>query len=285
MKIAVLSGKGGTGKTTISSNLATILQNKTLIDCDVEEPNIHLFFDMPSNEKKIVYTEYPHIDMRKCDLCGKCGEFCNFNAILPAKNRVLVFKEICHACGGCAIVCPKNAITYKKREIGVIHKGCATHGVNIKYGVLNVGELSGVKVIEALLESINQNEQVIIDSPPGTSCATVAAVESADYAIIVSEPTPFGVSDMKMVVEMLRNLKIPFGLVINKAGLGNDEIYQYANQENINILGEIPFSKEAAKHYAKGQLISEGNPEIRAQFDSIIKKLNITLENEMGIPL
>lgn len=285
MKIAVLSGKGGTGKTTISSNLAAILPNRTLIDCDVEEPNIHLFFDLPNNEKKIVYTEYPHIDMRKCDLCGKCGEFCNFNAILPARNRVLVFKETCHACGGCAIVCPKDAITYKKREIGVIHEGCSTDGVNIKYGVLNVGEFSGVKVIAALLQSIAANEQVIIDSPPGTSCATVAAVESADYAIIVSEPTPFGVSDMKMVVEMLRNLKIPFGLVINKAGLGNDEIYQYASQERINILGEIPFNKEAAKHYATGKLISEGILEIRVQFDSIIKNLTVTLENEMGIQL
>ena len=285
MKIAVLSGKGGTGKTTISSNLAAILENITLIDCDVEEPNIHLFFDIPNNNKKSVYTEYPHIDMRKCDLCGKCGEFCRFNAILPAKNRVLVFKDICHACGGCAIVCPKDAISYKEREIGVIHEGISSQGINIKYGVLNVGEFSGVKIIEELLESITKNEQVIIDSPPGTSCATVAAVESADYAIIVSEPTPFGVSDMKMVVEMLKNLNVPFGLVINKAGLGNDEIYQYASQENINILGEVPFSKEVAKHYATGKLLHEEIKEVREQFDFIIKNLNISLTNEMGIQL
>ena len=281
MKIAVLSGKGGTGKTTISSNLAAILDNITLIDCDVEEPNVHLFFDMPNNNKKSVYTEYPHIDMRKCDLCGKCGDFCHFNAILPAKNRVLVFKEACHACGGCAIVCPKDAISYKEREVGVIHEGLSSQGINIKYGVLNVGEFSGVKIINKLLENTPQNEQIIIDSPPGTSCATVAAVESADYAIIVSEPTPFGVSDMKMVVEMLKNLNVPFGLIINKAGLGNNEIYQYANQENINILGEIPFSKDVAKHYATGKLVNEEIKEVRENFDLIINNLHISLANEV----
>jgi MinD superfamily P-loop ATPase len=283
MKIAVLSGKGGTGKTTISSNLATMLQNKTLIDCDVEEPNVHLFFEMPNQEKKTVYTEYPHVDMRKCDLCGKCEEFCHFNTIVAAKNRVLVFKETCHACGGCKIVCPKDAITYKKREIGIIHEGLSTNGIKIKYGVLNVGELTGVKVIEQLLEDIDKNEDVIIDSPPGTSCATVAAVESADYAIIVSEPTPFGVSDMKMVVEMLNNLNIPFGLIINKAGLGNDEIYQYATKESINIIGEIPFNREAAKTYSTGKLICEEISEIREQFNSIINNLNAILENKNGI--
>lgn len=282
MKIAVLSGKGGTGKTTVSSNLAAILGNVTLVDCDVEEPNIHLFFDIPKDTKQSVYTEYPHVDMRKCNLCGDCGDFCNFNAILPAKNRVLVFKEICHACGGCAIVCSKNAISYKQREIGAIHEGQSTQGINVKYGILNVGEFSGVKIIDQLLASIPKNEQVIIDSPPGTSCATVAAVESADFAIIVSEPTPFGVSDMKMVVEMLKNLNISFGLVINKAGLGNNEIYDYASQEKINILGEIPFSKEAAKYYATGKLLNQEMKTMRLQFDSIINNLTLSLENKVG---
>jgi MinD superfamily P-loop ATPase len=282
MKIAVLSGKGGTGKTTVSSNLAAILGNVTLVDCDVEEPNIHLFFDIPNDTTQSVYTEYPHVDMRKCNLCGDCGDFCNFNAILPAKNRVLVFKEICHACGGCAIVCSKNAISYKQREIGAIHEGRSTQGINVKYGILNVGEFSGVKIIDQLLTSIPKNEQVIIDSPPGTSCATVAAVESADFAIIVSEPTPFGVSDMKMVVEMLKNLNIPFGLVINKAGLGNNEIYDYASQEKINILGEIPFSKEAAKYYATGKLLNQEMKTMRLKFDSIINNLTLSLENKVG---
>jgi MinD superfamily P-loop ATPase len=282
MKIAVLSGKGGTGKTTVSSNLAAILGNVTLVDCDVEEPNIHLFFDIPNDTTQSVYTEYPHVDMRKCNLCGDCGDFCNFNAILPAKNRVLVFKEICHACGGCAIVCSKNAISYKQREIGAIHEGQSTQGINVKYGILNVGEFSGVKIIDQLLASIPKNEQVIIDSPPGTSCATVAAVESADFAIIVSEPTPFGVSDMKMVVEMLKNLNIPFGLVINKAGLGNNEIYDYASQEKINILGEIPFSKEAAKYYATGKLLNQEMKTMRLKFDSIINNLTLSLENKVG---
>jgi len=278
MKIAVLSGKGGTGKTTVSSNLASILKDKTLIDCDVEEPNAHLFFKIKNHTESPVYTEYPTVDMEKCNLCGKCGEFCNFNAILPAKNRVLVFKESCHACGGCAIVCPTNAITYEKREIGVITEGITDNKLKLKYGALNIGELSGVKIIENLLESITDDEDVIIDSPPGTSCATVATVSNVDYAIIVSEPTPFGVSDMKMVVEMLNDLKINFGLVINKAGLGNSEIYDYAKSKNINIIGEIPFKKEAAKEYSSGGLISDKIPEIKDEFNKIIKNLNIQLD-------
>ena len=215
MKVAVLSGKGGTGKTTVSSNLAAILGKITLVDCDVEEPNAHLFFNTKDEVKESVYIEYPVVDMDKCTLCGKCGDFCNFNAILPAKNTVLVFKENCHSCGGCSIICPDNAITYLNREIGVIKHGVVNENLDLSYGVLNVGELSGVNVIEAVLHSIENNDSVIIDSPPGTSCATVAAVSKADYAIIVTEPTPFGVSDMKMVVEMLRELNIAFSVVIN----------------------------------------------------------------------
>ncbi len=282
MKIAVLSGKGGTGKTTISTNLATLLKGKTLVDCDVEEPNAHLFFDIKDRVEEPVYTEFPSVDMDRCTLCGKCGEFCNFNAILPAKNRVLVFKESCHACGGCAIVCPENAITYGKREIGKIHSGVSNKGLPITYGALNVGELSGVKVIEELLKSV-KGKQIIIDSPPGTSCATVAAVEMADFAIIVTEPTPFGVSDMKMVVEMLTELKIPFGLVINKAGLGNNEIYEYAKQKQIMIIGKIPFDKKIAKSYSTGELISETIPEVKEHFTNIIKNLGSIITSTLGV--
>ena len=282
MKIAVLSGKGGTGKTTVSSNLAVTLGNVTLVDCDVEEPNAHLFFDTTDNVTETVYTEYPEVDMEKCTLCGKCGDFCNFNAILPAKNTVLVFKESCHSCGGCSIVCPADAIRYTNREVGVIKSGIVHDSLDITYGVLHVGELSGVGIIESVLESVEDREQVIIDSPPGTSCATVAAVSQADYAIIVTEPTPFGVSDMKMVVEMLRELGVKFSVVINKAGLGDDEIYQYTTKENIPILGEIPFNKEVAKHYATGGIIVEKLPEVKQIFEEIAKELTSTLQTTIG---
>ncbi|MBZ4683200.1 MAG: hypothetical protein PWP46_917 [Fusobacteriaceae bacterium] len=256
MKIAVLSGKGGTGKTTVSNNLAVNIKNAILIDTDVEEPNSHIFLKPDIKETDYVFMGYPEVDMDKCNLCGKCGEFCRFNAIIPAKNSVVVFNESCHDCGGCAMVCPTNAITYKQREIGKIYSGKTKYNIDMKYGEINIGEMSGVRIINEVKEKVENEEIVIIDSPPGTACSTVAAVENVDYAILVSEPTPFGVSDMKMVVEMLREMNIPFGLVINKAKLGDNEIYEYASNENIEILAEIPFDKEIAELYAKGELFS-----------------------------
>ncbi|TDT71948.1 MinD superfamily P-loop ATPase [Hypnocyclicus thermotrophus] len=273
MKIAVLSGKGGTGKTTVSNNLAINIKNTILIDTDVEEPNSHIFLKPDIEKIDSVFIGYPEVDMNKCNLCGKCGEFCRFNAIIPAKNSVVVFNESCHDCGGCAMVCPTNAITYKQREIGKIYSGKTKYDIDMKYGEINIGEMSGVRIIEEVKEKIKNEEIVIIDSPPGTACSTVAAVEGVDYAILVSEPTPFGVSDMKMVVEMLREMNIPFGLVINKAKLGDDEIYEYANNENIEILAEIPFNKEIAKLYANGELFSIHLKEYKEIFENIYSQI------------
>jgi len=273
MKIVVLSGKGGTGKTTISTNLAINTKNAILIDTDVEEPNSHIFMKPEIEDTISVTKDYPKVDIEKCTLCGKCGEFCRYNAILPAKNKVLIFKEICHDCGGCQLVCPTGAIKYEKREIGNIYCGTSKYGVKMKYGDLNVGEVSGVKIIENLKELVENEELVIIDAPPGTSCSTVAAVEGADYAVIVSEPTPFGVSDMKMVVEMLRNMNIDFGVIVNKAGLGDDEIYEYCDEENIEILQQIPFDLEIAKLYASGSILSHEIENYREKFELILNKI------------
>jgi MinD superfamily P-loop ATPase len=273
MKIVVLSGKGGTGKTTISTNLAINTKHAILIDTDVEEPNSHIFLKPKIEDTIPVMKSHPKVDLDKCIFCEKCGEFCRYNSILPAKNQVLIFKETCHDCGGCELVCPTDAIKYEKREIGNIHSGTSRYGVKMKYGDLNVGEVSGVKIIEQLKESVKDEELVIIDSPPGTSCSTVAAVEGADYAIIVSEPTPFGVSDMKMVVEMLRNMNIPFGLIVNKAGLGDNEIYEYCHEENIEILQQIPFDREIAKLYAAGRILSHEIESYREKFKIILKKI------------
>ncbi len=274
MKIAVLSGKGGTGKTTVSTNLVNVFKNMTLIDCDVEEPNAHLFFSLNLNKEESVYSKFPQVDETKCSLCGKCKEFCNFNAILPAKKKVLVFAESCHYCGGCSIVCPNGAISYTNREIGKTLFNTSSTNIKVNYGKLNIGELSAVKVIENCLKSVSKDEDIIIDCPPGTSCATVSAVSEADYAIIVSEPTPFGVSDMKMVVEMLENLGINFGLIVNKAGLGNQEIYEYAHQKGIEILGEIPFSQEVAHYYSNGYLITEKLGSVKEIFCLIAQKVS-----------
>ena len=274
MKIAVLSGKGGTGKTTVTSNFAVNIKNSISIDSDVEEPNLHIFMDMKKPAFEPVYTLYPFIDENLCNLCGRCGDFCNYHAIIPAKNQVIVFSESCHDCGGCKLVCPNGAITYKKREIGQIFNGRSKYDTELHYGLLNIGEMSGVKIIDQLKQSIDSDENIVfIDSPPGTSCATVAAVEDVDYAVIVSEPTPFGVSDMKMVVEMLCQMKIPFGLIINKAGLGDEEIYHYCRDESIEILGEIPFDKRIAELYAHGKIFSISLPEYKNLFTDIYKNI------------
>lgn len=273
MKIAVLSGKGGTGKTTVSTNLSAIDKNIVLIDADVEEPNASIFLKPIVSEEEKVFVEYPVVDSEKCVLCGKCGELCKFNAIIPAKNIVLVFKESCHACGGCELVCPTGAINYEKREIGKIIKGKTIFDSYMEYGLLNVGELSGVKIIKTLKDNTQNKDLIIIDSPPGTSCATVAAVEDSDFAIVVTEPTPFGVSDMKMVVEMLREMKIPFGVFVNKADLGNMEVYEYCREEEIEILGEIPFDKDIATYYSKGQIFSQYLPHYKEVFENLLKEI------------
>ena len=186
---------------------------------------------------------------------------------------MLVFKESCHSCGGCEMVCPSGAISYEKRNIGQIKKGKTISGNLMEYGLLNLGELSGVKIIEKLRENVEDKDFVIIDSPPGTACSTVAAVEGVDYAVLVTEPTPFGLSDMKMVVDMLREMKIPFGVFVNKAGLGDDEVYKYCHLENIPLLGEIPFDTKIAEFYSKGHIFSTELSEYREVFVELSKKI------------
>lgn len=254
MKIAFLSGKGGTGKTTLSNNLAALIPGATLIDCDVEEPNSHIFMKPRIDKEDDLNIEYPVIDEEKCNACGECGRFCKYHALLCGKGLVIPLKEMCHSCGGCKLVCPQGAISYQTRPIGKIYRGTSRENLSFVYGVLNVGELSGVKIINQVKEFVAKDRLVFIDSPPGTSCATVAAVEDSDYAIIVTEPTPFGVSDMKMVVEMLRKMKIPMGVIVNKAGMGDDEIYDYCKNENLTIVGEVPFYRSMAEAYSEGIL-------------------------------
>lgn len=283
MKIAVLSGKGGTGKTTVSTNLSINSKDSVLIDTDVEEPNAHLFFSKSKAKNKKVYKEYPVVNSDKCTLCGACGRFCRYNSIIPAKNTVLIFNESCHDCGGCKLVCPVDAITYKKREIGKISDCYSRDNIHFVYGDLNIGEMSGVKIIKELKESLFSEELKIIDCPPGTSCATVEAVEDSNYAVVVTEPTPFGLSDMKMVVKMLNSMKIPFGVVVNKAGIGDNEVYDYCSTNHIEILQEIPFDKNIAELYSKGEVFSKKIPEYSKIFQTLMEKIklkaSVSIEN------
>lgn len=271
MKIAVLSGKGGTGKTTFSSSFA-FLTKSLLIDTDIEEPNSHLFLKGKEWKTSSIYNHFPKVDMEKCTLCGECGNFCRFNAIIPAKNRVVVFGESCHDCGGCALVCKSQAISWEKREIGKIFEGKTYFNSDILYGKLNVGEMSGVKIIKALHKMV-ENRDCIVDCPPGTSCNTVSALEGVDFAILVTEPSPFGLSDMKLVIELLQNMNIPFGVVINKADDENCDVTEFCKDNSINILGRLYFSKDIAKCYSNGEIIADKLPNYQNVFQEILKKV------------
>ena len=271
MKIAVLSGKGGTGKTTVSTSLAFI-SKLPLFDTDIEEPNSHIFFKNNILEEKSVYMNYPKVDMEKCNLCGECGNFCRFNAIIPAKNTVLIFEESCHDCGGCRIICKQKAISWEKREIGKIFTGKTYFNSDTVCGKLNVGEMSGVRIIKEMYKNFKMKD-LLIDCPPGTACTTVAAVEESDFAVVVTEPSPFGLSDMKLVIKLLRDMKIPFGVVINKAEENEKEVKDYCLSENIEILGEIPFSRKIAENYSKGNIVSDILPEYKKVFENILEKV------------
>lgn len=271
MKIAVLSGKGGTGKTTVSSSLAFI-SKMLLIDTDIEEPNSHIFLKGGIEDVKSVYTRFPEVNMEKCNLCGECGEFCKFNAIIPAKKRVIVFGEACHDCGGCEIVCKNGAISWEKREIGKIFTGKTYFNSVNKYGKLNIGEMSGVKIIKEIYKNTEEKD-FLIDCPPGTACTTVSAAEVADFAIIVVEPSPFGLSDMKLVVQLLRDMKIPFGVVINKFDEDKNIVKKYCDDEKIEIIGTIPFDRKIAEAYSKGEIIADALSEYRENFETILKRV------------
>jgi MinD superfamily P-loop ATPase len=280
MEVAVLSGKGGTGKTTLSMNLAYLLNRAVIVDADVEEPNLELFLKGDAVKTSPVYKLYPVIDENTCNLCGACGEFCAYNALLPARKGVLVHKELCHDCGGCKVVCKADAIRYSNRSIGTLTERKVLDYQSLYTGRLNVGEVSGVKIIESLREGVKDQEFVLIDSPPGTSCATVAAVEGVDYAVLVTEPTPFGLSDMKMVVEMLQEMSIPFGVVINKAGIGDDSVQRFCEINKIPLLGEIPFNKEYAAVYSRGDLLAKEIPVYQDYIQNIIKHLPLAVAEE-----
>lgn len=282
MKIAILSGKGGTGKTTVSNNLSVITEKAVLIDCDVEEPNSHIFMQPEVDGEEEIQTAFPVVDNEKCTHCRKCADFCHYNAIIAGATLTMPLKDLCHDCGGCQLVCPTGAISYEKKGIGKIYTGKSRFNTSFMYGQLYPGELSGVKIINRLNERAAGNDLVLVDSPPGTSCSTVAALENCDYAVIVTEPTPFGVSDMKMVVEMLREMEIPFSVVVNKAGLGDDEVFKYCKDENLSISGEIPFDRAVAQAYAAGRLAIEISEENRKIYRELWRNISTEAEKSNG---
>ena len=251
MIVSIASGKGGTGKTTVAVNMALSIKDVQILDCDVEEPNVHILLQPKINETKPVYISTPLVDEEKCDHCGKCSEFCEFNALFVTLEKGLFFPELCHSCGGCLLVCPKNAITEENVEIGVVKKG-VVEGVELVYGELNVGEPMPVPVIKGVKKQIKSNKTVIIDSPPGASCPVIESVHGSDYCLLVSEPTPFGLHDLKIMVQILEELNIPFGVIINRAGIGDRKIYDFCEEKDVPVLLEIPFQRKIAELYSRG---------------------------------
>lgn len=280
MIISVASGKGGTGKTTVATNLAFSLKNEVqLLDCDVEEPNAHLFLKPEFQAKESVNAPVPKIDFTKCNFCRKCMDICRFGAIAVLKKDVMVFENLCHSCGGCFEVCPENAVIKTKRSLGDIEHGTADQ-VSFIHGRLEIGQVMVPPIIKEVRSHRDPDRITIIDAPPGTSCPVITAMNKADFILLVTEPTPFGLHDLKLAVETVRTLDIPCGLVINRAGLGNDDVKNYSKKEDLPILMEIPFDKKIAQIYSRGQMIADALPGYRERFQALYKKIAHLVEKE-----
>ncbi|NPE27492.1 P-loop NTPase [Methanococcoides sp. SA1] len=274
MKIAIASGKGGTGKTTVAVNLALSLKDAQLFDCDVEEPNCNLFLGYDLEKVEDVNVKTPVVDKDKCDFCGKCSEFCQFNALAVLPEDVMIFQTLCHGCGGCTIVCPNEAISEVDRKVGVI-EGSVNEELVFYRGLLEIGEPMTSLVIKALQEHIDKNATAIIDAPPGTACPVIASVKNVDYCILVTESTPFGFHDLKLALDVMRILGIPFGVVINRCDIGDNRVEDYCIEEGVPILMKIPYDREIAKLYSQGIPFVNEMPEWKDKFLRLFRDVTI----------
>jgi len=271
MIVSIANGKGGTGKTSVAVNMALSVRNVQLLDCDVEEPNAHLLLHPKISRIEPVYISIPFVNEELCDHCRKCAEFCQYNAIFAGSEKIMIFPELCHSCGGCALICPKKAITEDKHKIGTLKMGSAVD-LELVYGELEVGEPMAVPIIRQVKRQIDKNRNIILDSPPGTSCPVIETVKGSDFCILVTEPTPFGLHDLKITVQVLEEMKIPFGVVINRASIGDKKVYEYCREKNIPILLEIPFQRKIAELYSKGIPFSLEMPEWKKKFETLFNE-------------
>lgn len=280
MKIAIASGKGGTGKTTIAANVAVALHGANrpvqLLDCDVEAPNCHLLLRPDIARQQPVTVPVPTVDQAKCDLCGRCARLCAFGAIAALNSDVVVFPELCHSCGGCAVTCPQDAITEEPREVGRVYIGDAG-GVPVVYGTLNVGEPQAPPVIHAVKQHLDDERIVLLDAPPGTSCPVVETLRDVDFVVLVAEPTPFGQHDLALMMAAVAELGKPYGLVVNRVGVGDDRIRALARQGGVDVLAELPDSLDVARAQARGKLAYHVSAEVARIFD----RLATTVEEQV----
>ena len=268
MIISVASGKGGTGKTLVATSLALSVENREkvqLLDCDVEEPNAGIFLKPDIDSIEDVNMPVPYVDIARCTHCGKCSEVCAYNAIAVVGEYVLTFPELCHGCGACSYFCPEKAISEEDRKIGTLEKGTA-NGISFVQGTLLVGEAMAPPVIRKVKETINRDGVVIIDTPPGTSCPVVESIQDSDFCILVTEPTPFGLNDLKLAVETTREIGVECGIILNRAGAGDFELEEYCRREKLPLLLKIPLDIEIARMYSRGITLAEGREEWRERF-------------------
>lgn len=274
MKIAVLSGKGGTGKTLVSVNLASVAGNAVYYDCDVEEPNGHLFFKPEAVTEEIITVTTPEVNAELCDGCRKCSDFCKFNAIASIQDKAVVFPDVCHPCGGCMLVCPNKAITETQRPIGKIMRG-VSGDVTITSGMLNMGEESGVPIIRAMLQDMkaNPNDMTLIDCPPGSACVVMESIIDADYCVLVAEPTVFGVHNLAMVHELVQIFNKPYGVVLNKCFEGENPVEAYCLEHQVPVLGRIPFDQELGHLNSNSEIVSRVSSKYKTLFEDVLKQV------------
>jgi MinD superfamily P-loop ATPase len=279
MKIAIASGKGGTGKTFVSTNLFAVAEkeyrNVTLVDCDAEEPNVTVFIDGNPISTDIINQHLPVIDKEACVYCGKCRDWCNYNAIicLPENKQIYLIEDLCHDCGACLAACQYNAITEIEKRLGTVTVKQYSDTARIIEARADIGVYSPVQVIKAALNKTDNAELILMDSPPGISCPFIAAVVPADYVVLITEPTPFGLNDLKLSVETLQQLEKPFGVIVNRAGLGDDRVYDWLEEKHIPLLMKIPFDKKIAKIYSQSLLLALEDPAYKARFLELLKTI------------